>query len=110
MHYQSSEAAVQMVTHQGPGAFMAKEDFKSAFCNVPIHYEDPNLLGIKVQGQFFIDCSLPFGASISCAIFEDIATLIHWIAEKRMAHKFIGRSCHSGRLSGPYFEYYAYGH
>ena len=68
---------------------MAKEDFKLAFCNVPMHYEDLNLLGIKAQGQFFIDCVLPFGASISCAIFEDIATLIHWMAEKRMAYKFI---------------------
>ena len=89
MHYQSFEAAVQLVTHQGPGAFMAKEDFKSASLNVPMCYEDLNLLGIKVHVQFFIDCALPFEAFISCAIFEDIATLINWIAEKRVAQKFI---------------------
>ena len=68
---------------------MAKEDFKSAFRNVPMRYQDLNLLGIKVQGQFFIDCALPFGVSVSCVIFEDISTLIHWITEKRVGQKFI---------------------
>ena len=66
---------------------MAK-DFKSA-CNIPMHYQDLNLLGIKVQGQFFINCALPFGASISYSIFEDLATLIHWLAKKRDGFKFI---------------------
>ena len=54
-----------------------------------MRYQDLNLLGIKVQGQFFIDCALPFGASVSCAIFEDISTLIHWITEKKAGQKFI---------------------
>ena len=54
---------------------MVKLDFKSAFCNVPICFNGLKLLGIKVQGQFFIDTCLPFGAAIPCAIFEDIATL-----------------------------------
>ena len=89
MHYQSFDAAVQLVASQGKGAYMAKEDFKSAFHNVPMRYQDLNLLGIKVQGQFFIDCTLSFGASVSCLIFEDISTLIHWIAEKRAGQKFI---------------------
>ena len=88
-HYQTFEAAVQLVACHGRGAYMAKEDFKSAFRNVPMRYQDLNLLGIKVQGKFFIDCALPFGASISCAIFEDIVTLIHWITEKRACKTFI---------------------
>ena len=88
-HYQTFEMAVQLVAHQGQGAYRAKEDFRSAFHNVPMRYQDLSLLGIKVQGKFFIDCALPFGASISCAIFEDISTLIHWIAEKRAGQKFI---------------------
>ena len=88
-HYQTFEATVQLVACQGKGAYMAKEDFKSAFRNVPMRYQDLNLLGIKVQGKFFIDCALPFGASISCAIFEDISMLIHWSAERRAAQKFI---------------------
>ena len=74
---------------EGRGAYMAKEDFKSVFCSVPKRYQDLNLLGIKVQGQFFIDCALPFGVSVSYVIFEDISTSIHWIAEKRAGQKFI---------------------
>ena len=47
-HYQTFEAAVQLVAHHGRGAYMAKEDFISAFRNVPMRYQDLNLLGIKV--------------------------------------------------------------
>ena len=68
---------------------MAKEDIKSAFRNIPMQFSNLNLLGICVQGQYFIDCALPFGASISCAIFEQVATLIHWIAEKHAGHKMV---------------------
>ena len=88
-HYQSFDVAVQLVASQGTGAFTAKEDFKLAFHNVPMQYQDLNLLGIKVQGQFFTDCALPFGTFVSCVIFEDISTLIHWIAERRAGHKCI---------------------
>ena len=81
---------MELVAQAGPAAYMAKEDFnKSAFQNVPMRYQDLNLLGIKVQGQIFIDCALPFGASNLCAIFKDISTLIHWIAEKRAGQKSI---------------------
>ena len=48
-HYQSFKAVVEMVAQAGPGAFMAKEDFKSAFCNVPMCFDDLKLLGIKVK-------------------------------------------------------------
>ena len=73
----------------GQGCFMVKEDFKSAFCNIPMSFYDLSLLGIKVQGQFFIDCCLPFGAAISCQVFKNIATLIHWIAQKRAGYVFV---------------------
>ena len=88
-HYQSFEAAVELVAKVGPGSYMAKEDFKSAFCNVPMQFADLHLLGIKVHGQFFIDNSLPFGASVLCAVFKDTATLTHWIAERWSGHAVI---------------------
>ena len=86
-HYQTFETAVNLVAKVGPGAFMAKEDFKSAFQNVPMAFSECNLLGIKVEGKYFIDCTLPFGASISCKIFKDVASLIHWIAGRQVEHK-----------------------
>ena len=88
-HYQTFEGAVNLVAKAGQGTFMAKEDFKSAFPNIPMAFLELNLLGVKVEGKFFIDCVLPFGASISCKIFEDIVSLIHWIVEKRASHKFV---------------------
>ena len=36
-----------------------------------------------------MDLVLPFGSAISCTIFEDIATLIHWIFEQRTSICFI---------------------
>ena len=88
-HYQTFEAAMELVARAGTGSYMAKEDFKSAFCNVPMCFANLNLLGIKVKSQFFIDTCLPFGASISCATVEDIATLIRWIAEIWAGHALV---------------------
>ena len=36
-----------------------------------------------------MDLTLPFGSSISCAIFEDISTLIHWIFEQQTRKPFL---------------------
>ena len=74
-HYQSFEAAVQLVPCQGQGAYIVKGDFKSAFRNVPMWYEDLDLLGIKIQGKIFIDCSLLFSAAVLCEVFKDVSTL-----------------------------------
>ena len=46
--YQTLDMALKLVAKQGQGCFMAKEDFKSAFCNVPMCFDDLPLLGIKV--------------------------------------------------------------
>ena len=81
--------AIKQVAKYGCGCFMAKEDFKSAFQNVQMCYDDLQLLGTKVQGQFFRDCCLPFGAAVSCQVFEKIATLIQWIAQKRAGFAFV---------------------
>ena len=88
-HYQTFEAAVNLMAKVGHGSFMVKEDFKSAFHNIPMAFTELNLFGVKVEGKYFIDCALPFGASILCKIFGDVASLIHWIVEKRAGHKFV---------------------
>ena len=54
-----------------------------------MYFSDLSLLGIKVQGQFFIDCCLLFGAAVSCQVFEKIATLIHLISQKRAGYAFV---------------------
>ena len=62
---------------------------KSAFRVAPICFKDIKYLGICFDEQYFVDLALPFGSAISCAIFEDIATLIHWIFERRTSICFI---------------------
>ena len=52
-------------------------------------FTELNLLGMKVEGKYFIDCALPFGASILCKIFEDVASLIPLIVERRVGHKLV---------------------
>ena len=44
--------AMDLVAKAGHGVFMVKENFKYAFRNVPMCFQDLNLLGIKVQEVF----------------------------------------------------------
>ena len=68
---------------------MAKGDVKSGFKLAPIRYKDLECLEIFFEGKFYVDLTLPFGSSISCAIFEDISTLIHWIFEQQTKKPFL---------------------
>ena len=87
--YQTFDNVVQLVIRQGRFCWLSKGDIKSAFRVAPICFKDIKCLGIYFEEQYFVDLALPFGSAISCAIFEDIATLIHWIFEQRMSICFI---------------------
>lgn len=51
-------------------ALLAKVDIRNAFRLLPIYPGDFELLGIYINGAYYIDKCLPFGCSISCKIFE----------------------------------------
>ena len=87
--YITFDDALQLVIKQGRFCWLSKGDVKSAFRVAPIHFKDIKCLGIYFEEQYFVDLALPFGSAISCAIFEDIATLIHWILEQRTSIHFI---------------------
>ena len=55
----------------------------------PICVRDIKCLRIYFEDQYYVDLALPFGSAISCAIFEDIATLVHWIFEQRTSIHFV---------------------
>ena len=40
---------------------MAKFDVQNAYCIMPVHTEDRQLLGMKWGGAFYVDMVLPFG-------------------------------------------------
>ena len=90
--YQSFDCALGLVAKMGKAAYMSKGDVKSAFRIVPICKQDWHLLGIKIQQDYYMDICLPFGASISCAIFEQAGTLLQWLAHHWAGHKIIHTS------------------
>ena len=59
-----------MVKNMGVGSYLVKVDIKSAFRLLPINPSDFNLLGMVFDGNYYVDKSLPFGLSVSCAPFE----------------------------------------
>ena len=80
--YPDFTKAVKLCFIAGKGAACAKSDMARAFRNVPLNPESWNLLVLKayhpITGEefWFVDKCLPFGASISCKIFQDISDAI----------------------------------
>ena len=87
--YQSFQDAVKLVVQHGRFCWLAKGDVKSAFRVEPIIFKYLRCLGIYFNKEYYVDCALPFGSSISCAIFEEIARLVHWIFKQRSSVCFI---------------------
>ena len=87
--YQHFDDAINLVVTQERFCWLAKGNVKSAFKLAPIRYQDLECLGICFKNQFFVDLTLPFGSAISCAIFEEISTLVHWIFERQTQVPYI---------------------
>ena len=83
VHYTPFDTALEMLAKLGKGALAARLDIKSAFRLFPIHPSDFELLGYKIDNLYFVDKCLPFGCSISCALFEKFATFLEWELKKR---------------------------
>ena len=77
-----------MLSGQGKAAFSGKSDFKSAFRNLPMSKTDFMLLVMIAENPidhkiyYFVDKCLPFGASISCAIFQAFSDAVAHIFRK----------------------------
>lgn len=81
--YSSFDKVLEMVSSLGKGAELGKIDIKQAFRLLTINTADFDLLGIKFDGQFWVDKNLPMGCSISCFLFEKLATFLHWLTQKK---------------------------
>ena len=77
--YSSFDTVVSMVQKIGKGALIGKKDIKSAFRLLPCYPGDFDLLGFKIEGNFYIDKCLPMGYSGSCQIFEKFSTFLQWL-------------------------------
>ncbi len=47
------------------------------------------LLGFCWKGQFYFYTTLPMGLSISCKVFERLATAVQWILKAKFGVKFV---------------------
>ena len=79
--YTPFDAVTDMVQKLGSGAHLIKVDIQSAFRLLPLHPQDFNLTGMQHKGLYFVDKALPFGCSISCALFEKFSTFLEWCAK-----------------------------
>ena len=78
--YTPFDAVIAMVQRLGQGAQLIKIDIESAFRLLPLHPDDYKLMGMRHEGEYFVDKALPFGCSSSCALFEQFSTFLEWCA------------------------------
>ena len=80
--YLAFDEAVKLCLQAGVGCKMAKSDMSAAFRHVPMRKEDWALLVMKAENPldgkiyFFVDKCMPFGSSISCAIFQRFSNAV----------------------------------
>ena len=85
--YPDIERAIILCLELGIGCKIAKSDMKSAFRHFYIKQRDWMLLVMKAESPldgkiyYFFDKCLPFGAAISCAIFQAFSDAISAIVE-----------------------------
>ena len=56
---------------------------------MPISPADFDILGINFQEEYYFDKMLHMGASISCALWEKNATVLHWITQQESGNENI---------------------
>ncbi len=82
LSYVSVDEVVQRVLRWGRGTLLAKMDVRQAYRNIPVHPEDRRLLGMRWQGDTYVDAMLPFGLRSAPLIFSAVGDAIAWIMEQ----------------------------
>ena len=88
--YPSFNDAIIRCLEEGLYCKAGKSDLTAAFRQAPIRKEDWSLLVLKAESAidgkvyYFVDKCLPFGHSLSCAIFQSISNGISHIVTSKM--------------------------
>ena len=90
-HYGTIANAIEHITRARKNVYLAKIDFKDAFRHCRIRPEEVHLLGLRWQGSTYVDLCLPFGLRTSPAIFNELAHVALWIAQRvvRCLHRHV---------------------
>ena len=87
--YTDFDQAIQICLDEGRSCSLSKSDMSSAFRQVGILPEQWRYLIMKARSPvdhkwyYFVDKCLPFGAAISCAIFQRISNAIAFLIRAR---------------------------
>jgi hypothetical protein len=78
----------------GKNARIDKTDVKNAFKNVPAKIEDLNLQGFMLNGRFFIELRMIFGACTALANYDILGNTVEKlaVAESRIPRRFVRRA------------------
>ena len=93
--YPSFDQAIQLCIQAGKHCYIAKSDMARAFRNIPLMIRDFMLMLMKarhpISGEwyYFVDKCLPFGSSISCAIFQAFSDAIAHIVKYKTGRKVV---------------------
>ena len=68
---------------------MTKSDIQSAFCIIPVHPDDWELLGMSCKGLFFFDKALPFGLRSASYLFNQLSDALEWLVKNHLTIPFI---------------------
>ena len=81
--YLKLDQVAETVMKLGRGAKLAKADIQSAYRVIPVHPQDRILLGMKWQGNVYVDAALPFGLRSAPKIFNAVADALEWIVHNQ---------------------------
>ena len=88
VQYPDFEEAVKLCILAGKGCSAAKSDMSSAFRHIPLRKADWKWMVLKAEHPetgvmyYFVDKCLPFGSSISCAIFQSFSDAVAFLVEE----------------------------
>lgn len=85
VQYSNIDHATEMIVLACRGAFEAKTDIISAFSLLPVILL---LFGFRFQGKYYFDKMLSSVSSISCALFENFASFLHWLTQNYFQKQF----------------------
>lgn len=84
LQYIKVEHAISILQDLGYGCFMSKVDIKSAFRNILVYPSDWELLGMKWEGLYFFDMTLPFGLRSAPFLFYQFSSALEWTIQTKL--------------------------
>ena len=83
LSYISIDDIAATVRNLGHSALLAKTDIKHAYRQIPVQPHDRYLLGMRWQGNCFVDSTLLFGLRSAPLIFSAVADALEWLVKSR---------------------------